>query len=303
MEFCSIGAASGVTQMVRGVIAAPQAAIAPRQGKWWNENERRWVMTKMEDEAKSIEGVPDDDYDIIGIIEDDLDSKASASLRSGKAKVKEMFYYDILQVSPTADDAIIRRRYYILAKQYHPDRCPDNKAASEKFKSIAEAYEILSDPDLRKLYDKEGREGLSATKVANASEEVSKIDPILLFASLFASDKFNEYIGRLAMATSAAIGDSNRVSISEARLLQKRRLIRLALKLLKKIDPFVTAKREGQDTKDIESKWKAEAMILSYASYGYQLVTTIGKVRKRHGSNACAIALCILHSLLIIIGL
>ena len=66
-------------------------------------------------------------------------------------------YYEILEVSENASDEIIDRAYRVLAKKYHPDTWPSNKSywAENKFKEITEAYQILSNPALRKKYDME----------------------------------------------------------------------------------------------------------------------------------------------------
>jgi len=62
-------------------------------------------------------------------------------------------YYEILGVSRDATDKDIKSAYKRLARKYHPDLNPGNKAAEEKFKEINEAYEVLSDPEKRKRYD------------------------------------------------------------------------------------------------------------------------------------------------------
>jgi curved DNA-binding protein len=62
-------------------------------------------------------------------------------------------YYKILGVSKNADQKEIRQAYRKLARQYHPDVNPGDKAAEEKFKEINEANEVLSDPEKRKKYD------------------------------------------------------------------------------------------------------------------------------------------------------
>ncbi len=62
-------------------------------------------------------------------------------------------YYKILGVSKDANQKAVRQAYRKLARQYHPDVNPDDKAAEEKFKEINEANEVLSDPEKRKKYD------------------------------------------------------------------------------------------------------------------------------------------------------
>jgi molecular chaperone DnaJ len=62
-------------------------------------------------------------------------------------------YYQVLGVPEKAPEADIKKAYRSLAKQYHPDRNPDNNAAAERFKEIGEAYSVLSDPEQRKRYD------------------------------------------------------------------------------------------------------------------------------------------------------
>jgi len=68
-------------------------------------------------------------------------------------------YYSVLGVSRSAGEAEIKSAYRKLALKHHPDRNQGNKAAESKFKEINEAYEVLSDPQKRKLYDQHGREG------------------------------------------------------------------------------------------------------------------------------------------------
>jgi molecular chaperone DnaJ len=70
--------------------------------------------------------------------------------------------YEVLGVSRDADDREIKRSFRRLARELHPDVNRHDHDAEERFKEAADAYEILSDPDRRQLYDRYGHEGLSS---------------------------------------------------------------------------------------------------------------------------------------------
>jgi molecular chaperone DnaJ len=69
-------------------------------------------------------------------------------------------FYEVLGVDRNADENTIKKAYRKLAMQYHPDRNPGDKAAEEKFKEAAIAYEVLSDADKKARYDRYGHAGL-----------------------------------------------------------------------------------------------------------------------------------------------
>jgi molecular chaperone DnaJ len=69
-------------------------------------------------------------------------------------------FYEILGVSKSASADEIKKAYRKVAMQYHPDRNPGDKAAEEKFKEAAEAYEVLSDAQKKQRYDQFGHAGL-----------------------------------------------------------------------------------------------------------------------------------------------
>ena len=71
-------------------------------------------------------------------------------------------FYEVLGVSRAASDAEIKKAYRKLAKKYHPDSNPNDTVAAERFKEINEAYDVLSDPEKKKLYDQFGAAAFEA---------------------------------------------------------------------------------------------------------------------------------------------
>src|SRR5580658_6618950 len=65
-------------------------------------------------------------------------------------------YYEILGVKKSASAEEIRKAFRKLARKYHPDVNPGDKTAEEKFKTLSEANDVLSDPKKRKIYDQVG---------------------------------------------------------------------------------------------------------------------------------------------------
>ena len=79
-------------------------------------------------------------------------------------------YYEILGVSRTADESEVKSAYRKIAMKSHPDRNPDDPSAEARFKEAAEAYDVLSDGDKRRLYDQYGHAGVDGTPMALAEE-------------------------------------------------------------------------------------------------------------------------------------
>jgi len=109
-------------------------------------------------------------------------------------------YYDVLKVSKSASDSEVKKAYRKLALKWHPDKNPNNKAEAEKqFKSISEAYEVLSDKDKRSMYDKYGKEGLTGEqrRSSSASQEMPNFhfnfsSPDDIFKQFFGTHNLND---------------------------------------------------------------------------------------------------------------
>jgi curved DNA-binding protein len=106
-------------------------------------------------------------------------------------------YYAVLGVSRTAETDDIKKAFRKLARKYHPDVNPGDKAAEAKFKEVSEAYEVLSDPDKRQKYDQFGQYWQQASRTgggyAGAPGDFGGFD----FSNYSSFDEFiNELLGR-----------------------------------------------------------------------------------------------------------
>ncbi len=90
-------------------------------------------------------------------------------------------YYEILSIEKTVDGEEIKRAYRRLAMKYHPDRNPGDAEAEAKFKECAEAYEVLSDENKRKIYDQYGHEGLRG-RGGPAAHDFTRMDVSDIFS-------------------------------------------------------------------------------------------------------------------------
>jgi molecular chaperone DnaJ len=102
----------------------------------------------------------------------------------------EVDYYAILGVDRGADHEQVRSAYRECAKKNHPDLNPGDKDAEERFKKCAEAYEILGDPEKRRLYDQFGKAGLRGAGVhdwahADVHDVFSIFEDVFNFGDLF----------------------------------------------------------------------------------------------------------------------
>jgi molecular chaperone DnaJ len=94
-------------------------------------------------------------------------------------------YYEILGVSKNASDEDIKKAYRKLAIKFHPDKNPDDKAAEDKFKEAAEAYEVLSNAEKRQRYNQFGHAGVGGSANGGGFGGMNMDDIFSQFGDIF----------------------------------------------------------------------------------------------------------------------
>ncbi|KAI0046983.1 DnaJ-domain-containing protein [Auriscalpium vulgare] len=104
----------------------------------------------------------------------------------------ETEYYDLLGVPTDASDTDLKKAYRKSAMKYHPDKNP-SPDAEEMFKKISKAYQVLSDSNLRAVYDKNG------SKMVDKESGSGVEDAAGFFAAVFGGERFMDYIGEISL--------------------------------------------------------------------------------------------------------
>ncbi|GLU16622.1 hypothetical protein SLE2022_330460 [Rubroshorea leprosula] len=190
--------------------------------------------------------------------------------------VKETEYYDVLGVTPSASEEEIRKAYYLKARQVHPDKNPNDPQAAERFQELGEAYQVLSDPVQREAYDRNGKHSIS---------KETMLDPTAVFALLFGSELFEDYIGHLAVASMASTELAGESSIPEKlhdkfKAVQREREEKLARSLKDFLNQYVRGDKHG-----FVQHAESEARRLSDAAFGLDILHTIGYIYSRQAAQ------------------
>lgn len=114
-------------------------------------------------------------------------------------------YYAILDIPRDATEAQIKKAYKRKAMEHHPDRNINNQEEAEiKFKEVAEAYEVLNDPQKRSIYDRYGEDGLKNAPNSNYHYRPTNADDI--FKSFFGTSNFDDLFSNFGFTSSFSSG-------------------------------------------------------------------------------------------------
>jgi molecular chaperone DnaJ len=125
-------------------------------------------------------------------------------------------YYEVLEIGKNASADEIKKAYRKMAIKYHPDKNPGDKAAEDKFKEAAEAYEILSDPQKKQRYDQYGHAGMGGGNGGFGGGSMNMEDIFSQFGDIFGggggfSDFFGGSGGGRNGRTRASVGSNIRI--------------------------------------------------------------------------------------------
>lgn len=227
--------------------------------------------------------------------------------------VKDTEYYERLGISPTATSTEIKKAYRKKAMETHPDKHPDDPDAQDKFQAVGEAYQVLSDENLRTRYDEFGKE--------DAVPQQGFEDATEYFTVIFGGDGFKDWIGEFSIfkdlnesgdilnetqadgtpskpgetgmvhssveETSSRLDDRNKKLTKQQRekLLEMERKRReelaqqeeeLAKKLNTRLDSYVLAVKDNR-LDEFASKLDQEIENLKLESFGLQLLHILAK--------------------------
>jgi hypothetical protein len=240
LAMAASGVAIGAYQMARGVANTPEAFSAQYKGCDWDPEKREWILYDLREEMRIVLTMTDEEF-LKSIASENLSEvsnleRQNSSNRPHRAVVDDE-YYKLLGVPTNATAAEIKKAYYIKAKQNHPDRHPNDPEAHSKFQKIGEAYQILSDDNLRDNYDKGGK---------GMVDGAPKMDPGAMFAMIFGSDKFVPLVGELKLASQMQAKEEELGNVALEKFHQKKREVQCAAYLVTKLQPFIDFEENEQ---------------------------------------------------------
>eukprot|EP00124_Ichthyophonus_hoferi_P005325 Ihof_evm1s744 gene=Ihof_evmTU1s744 len=209
-------------------------------------------------------------------------------------------YYDLLNVTPTASDDDIRRGYLRQARRWHPDKNGGDNKAEERFKAIGDAYKVLSDPNLRCVYDEKGKDATAEAQSRAGIDPLEQTKEVC--RALFGFGKFDTIFGdpttfplfviamkmmtRMSAQSSNEIeapieirDDMDRAEREKIEKEEKELIIDLGIILREKMKKVTNRRHNNMDNMEMFATMCAnEAEYLSNSPGGDDLVEVVGYI-------------------------
>ncbi|KAI8899650.1 X-domain of DnaJ-containing-domain-containing protein [Globomyces pollinis-pini] len=253
------GVGTGVVQLGRGIANTPMAIHGKMSEQLWDDERRVWYEYNLPEEAKKIL------------------EEAAAAQESANRKVKDTEYYDTLGVAPTATSGEIKKAYRTKAISLHPDKNPNDPNASSNFQKLGQAYQILSNPQLRASYDQHGTDGV---------DQKGLLDSAQLYEAIFGSQRFESYVGELQLLSlQESLKNVNETEVQfeqmasaekKMKLKQKKREVQCAVNLAKLLDQYL--QDTSEDHLSFIASMRAEAEELAATAFGGTLIGVLGYI-------------------------
>jgi hypothetical protein len=173
------GIVAGLYQAVRGMERTVAAIRATKQGKVWDNLKKEWFFYSLDEEAQDMGS----------------ESTTKKPARRLRKRVKDQFFYDLLQIPVDASSTEIKKAYYRQALEVHPDKSSESEAV-DHFRTLNTAYKTLVTEESRVLYDTHG-----VCFTDQALETSARVDPYTFFSILFGTGVVQPYVGDLAVAS------------------------------------------------------------------------------------------------------
>uniref|UniRef100_A0A7S2R5M7 J domain-containing protein n=1 Tax=Rhizochromulina marina TaxID=1034831 RepID=A0A7S2R5M7_9STRA len=258
------GALTGVAQIIGGLVNTPRALAAGDQA--WDEETGEWYDPEPYSLMQEAADVLRENFVSVPGTEGTSSQRAETPRprrRPPPGGVRDTQFYDLLGVAPDATSNEIKRAYFKEARRCHPDKNPGNPEANKKFQAIGEAYQVLSNDQLRANYDRNG---------SDTPDTV--IDSHVFFTMLFGSEAFEPLVGQLSLSSMAEVWmQDGLISVKELERLQLQREVRCALNLAAMLQRRVVG-----DQAAFDDALRCEISKLVAAPFGEELLQTIGKV-------------------------
>mmetsp|Transcript_38615 Transcript_38615/g.106594 ORF Transcript_38615/g.106594 Transcript_38615/m.106594 type:complete len:386 (-) Transcript_38615:186-1343(-) len=255
------GAAVATMQVGRGLINSGEAMMEANAGKDWDLDTREWYFYNLEEDTQKVRALCEFDDDEPG---GGGTSRRGSTMGTSGKKVTDTAFYDLLAVAPDASTDQIKKSYYKKALKLHPDKNPDNEEAKEQFQKLSEAYQVLADETMRQKYDQHGSAAVQGQGFMDAG---------FFFTMLFGSERFEPYIGTLALATAASM--EGQLSLRRMEVRQQKREVELAVGLVKMMAPML---EEAPDVEAFKESLKKEATDLANLSFGDCLLFVVAEL-------------------------